>query len=242
MHYYPQGGEFSDDVSSAMQLRRNRSTRSLWDPAYVDETWIGDEVQLVRRLRNWVSTYYPGTLTGITEYNWGAENHINGATTQADIYGIFGREGLDMGARWATPASGTPTYKAMKMYRNYDGNRSAFGETSVAASTANPDNVAAFAAERAADGAITVMAINKQLSGSAAATITLANFVPRGTAQAWQLTSANAITRLADVTFGGTSFVVMLPAQSVTLFVIPPQNGPARPPNPPTNVRIVRVE
>jgi hypothetical protein len=33
VHYYPQGGEFSDDVSTAMQLRRNRSTRSLWDPA-----------------------------------------------------------------------------------------------------------------------------------------------------------------------------------------------------------------
>ena len=32
VHYYPQGGEFSDDVSTAMQLRRNRSTRSLWDP------------------------------------------------------------------------------------------------------------------------------------------------------------------------------------------------------------------
>ena len=96
VHYYPQGGEFSDDVSSAMQLRRNRSTRSLWDPAYVDETWINDRVQLIPRLRGWVNTHYPGTATGITEYNWGAENHINGATTQADIYGIFGREGLDM--------------------------------------------------------------------------------------------------------------------------------------------------
>ena len=42
VHYYPQGGEFSDDVSSAMQQRRNRSTRSLWDPNYVDETWIND--------------------------------------------------------------------------------------------------------------------------------------------------------------------------------------------------------
>ena len=104
VHYYPQGGEFSDDVSSAMQLRRNRSTRSLWDPSYVDETWINDRVQLVPRLRNWVNTYYPGTFVGITEYNWGAENHINGATAQADVYGIFGREGLDMGARWATPA------------------------------------------------------------------------------------------------------------------------------------------
>ena len=93
-----------------MQLRRNRSTRSLWDPNYVDETWINDKVQLIPRLQNWVNTYYPGTPIGITEYNWGAENHINGATTQADIFGIFGREGLDMAARWTTPdATRRPT-------------------------------------------------------------------------------------------------------------------------------------
>jgi hypothetical protein len=137
VHYYPQGGEFSDDVSSGMQLRRNRSTRSLWDPNYVDETWINDRVQLIPRLKTWVNTQYAGTLVGITEYNWGAENHINGATTQADVFGIFGREGLDMGARWTTPASTTPTYKAMKMYRNYDGNKSTFGETSVSAVVPN---------------------------------------------------------------------------------------------------------
>ena len=62
VHYYPQGGEFSNDTSSAMQLRRNRSTRSLWDPSYIDETWINDRVQLVPRLKSWVSSYYSGTL------------------------------------------------------------------------------------------------------------------------------------------------------------------------------------
>ncbi len=155
VHYYPQGGEFGDDVSAAMQLRRNRSTRSLWDPNYVDETWINDRVRLIPRLRGWVDQYYAGTRIGITEYNWGAENHINGATTQADILGIFGREGLDMAARWATPAAATPTYKAIKLYRNYDGRRSTFGDTSVAAATATPDVVSAFAAERSSDGAIT---------------------------------------------------------------------------------------
>ena len=62
VHYYPQGGEFSDDVSSAMQLRRNRSTRSLWDPNYVDETWINDRVRLIPRLKSWVAASYPGTL------------------------------------------------------------------------------------------------------------------------------------------------------------------------------------
>ena len=236
VHIYPQGGEFSDDVSSAMQLRRNRSTRSLWDPAYLDESWINDRVELIPRLKSWVNTYYPGTSTGITEYNWGAENHINGATAQADIFGIFGREGLDMAARWATPPSGTPTYKAMKMYRNYDGNASAFGDTSIGATTPNPDTVAAFAAQRSADGALTVMVIGKNLSGDTPATINLAGFQPGGPAQAWQLTAANIIRRLPDIGLGGSSFGVSVPPQSITLFVVP---GRSSGPRAPTNLRVV---
>ncbi len=222
VHFYPQGGEFGNDTSTAMQLRRNQSTRSLWDPNYVDQTWINDKVQLIPRLRNWVNTYYyTGTPIAITEYNWGAEGHINGATTQADIYGIFGREGLDMATRWTIPDSSTPTYKAMKMYRNYDGNRSGFGDTSVLASAPNPDNLSAFAAVRNSDGALTVMVINKVLSGSTPVTLSIANFSGSGIAQAWQLTSANAITRIADVTYSGGTVSTTVPAQSVTLFVLP---------------------
>ena len=220
VHWYPQGGEFGNDTSTTMQLLRNRSTRSLWDPNYVDATWINDKVQLIPRIRNWVATYYPGLQTAITEYNWGAESHINGATTQADIYGIFGREGLDMATRWTTPDPSTPTYKAMKLWRNYDGNRSTFGDTSVSASVPNPDNLSAFAATRAADGAMTVMVISKVLTGATPVTVSLANFAAAGVAQAWQLTSTNAITRLSDVNFSGTSFATSVPAQSITLFVV----------------------
>jgi PKD repeat protein len=225
VHYYPQGGEFGNDVSSAMQLRRNRSTRSLWDPSYVDETWIADTVKLVPRLKGWVVTYYPGTKVGITEYNWGAEGHINGATAQADIYGIFGREALDLAARWTTPAASTPTYKVMKMYRNYDGNKSSFGDTSVKAAAPNPDAVASFGAVRSSDGALTVMLISKYLSGSTPATVSLANFSAAGAAQVWQLTSANAINRLADLPVSGSNVALSLPAQSVTLLVIPAGGG-----------------
>jgi PKD repeat protein len=208
-----------------MQLRRNRSTRSLWDPNYVDETWINDRVKLIPRLKGWISTYYPGTSIGITEYNWGAEGHINGATTQADIYGIFGREGLEMAARWTTPDASTPTYKAMKMYRNYDGNKSTFGDTSVSTTVPNPDNVSAFSAKRSSDGALTVMVISKYLSGSTPASINLANFTNAGTAQVWQLTSTNTITRLSDISFSGSTVNVTLPQQSITLLVIPAGNG-----------------
>ena len=230
LHYYPQGGEFSDNVTSSMQLRRNRSTRSLWDPNYVDETWINDRVKLIPRMKGWVSTHYPNTLSGITEYNWGAEGHINGATTQADVWGIFGREGLDMAARWTTPAAATPTYKAMKMYRNYDGSKSAFGDVSVQASVPNPDNLSAFAAERSFDGAVTVMVINKVLSGSTPATVALSNFTSQGVAQVWQLTSANLINHLPDINFAGSSFSTSVPPQSVTLFVVSASGVSNQPP------------
>ena len=109
----------------------------------------------------------------------------------------------------------------------------------MAASVPNPDNVAAFAAARSADGALTVMVISKYLSATTQATINLANVNHRGTAQAWQLTSANTITRLSDVTLSGNSFVATLPAQSITLFVVP-TNAAAAPPQVPTNFRIVR--
>jgi len=230
VHYYPQGGEFGNDVSTTMQLLRNKSTRSLWDPNYVDQSWIGDKVMLIPRLRNLVNTYYDaGTPIGITEYNWGAEPYINGATTQADILGIFGREGLDLAARWTTPDASTPTYKAIKMYRNYDGNKSGFGDTSVLATGPNPDNVAVFAAQRAADSALTVMVISKYLSGSTPVSIAVNNFSGAGTAQVYQLTSANAITRLADLTVSGTNVSFTAPAQSITLLVLP-SGTPNQPP------------
>lgn len=222
VHYYPQGGEFSNDTSTGMQQLRNRSTRSLWDPTYTDLSWIKDKVALIPRLRNWVDTYYDaGTPIGITEYNWGAEGHINGATSQADILGIFGREGLDMAARWTTPEAATPTYKAIKMYRNYDGNKSSFGDISVSAAAPNPDTVAVFAAQRKSDGALTVMVISKYLTGTTPVNLNLANFHASGTAAVYQLTSANAIQRLAALTVSDSNASFAAPPQSVTLLVLP---------------------
>ena len=245
LHCYPQEGEVSgDDVSTATALLRNQCTRVFWDTNYVDPSWISSVIMLIPRMKGWVSTYYPGTKIGITEYNWGAEADINGATAQADILGIFGWQGLDLATRWTTPDAGTPTYNAMKMYRNYDGNKSTFGDTSVSdAVSTNADLVSSFAAVRSSDGALTVMVINKQLAASATASLTITNFLPSGTAQVWQLTSANVITRLSDLSFAGSGFSNTVPAQSITLFVLPAAilAGPASNPNPASGATSVAV-
>jgi hypothetical protein len=222
VHFYPQGGEDSDDVSEQMQLLRNRSTRQLWDPDYVSESWIDAPVYLIPRMQSWIrKNYYSGTPVAITEYNWGAEGYINGATTQADIYGIFGREGLDMATRWTVPDSSTPTYKAMQMYRNYDGAGSAFGDTSISAKAPNPDNLSAFAALRTGDGAMTVMVINKMLSQTVPVNVTLSHFAASGSARAYRLTSSNQITQLSNISWSNGVLSDEEPAQSITLYVLP---------------------
>ncbi|MDR3422956.1 MAG: glycoside hydrolase family 44 protein [Xanthobacteraceae bacterium] len=222
VHFYPQGGEYSEDTSTAMQLLRNRSTRQLWDPTYVSESWINAVVELIPRLQGWVHDfYYAGTPVAVTEYNWGAENAINGATAQADILGIFGRYGLNMATRWTVPAATTPTYKAMQIYRNYDGRHSAFGDTAITAVVPNPDNLSAFAAIRSSDGAMTVMVINKVLTGATPVTLKLANFAASGTAQVYRLTAANVIARLPNRAWSNGKLGDTEPPQSITLYVLP---------------------
>jgi len=227
VHCYNQEPGDSDDSASG-QATRNRYTRILWDPTYSDPSWEGtlginggveDWIPL---MRNWVNTYYPGLEIGCTEYNWGDEGNLNGATAQADVEGIYGVYGFDFATRWTVPANPGPTYLAMEMYRNYDGKLSTFGNTSVSAAVANPDNLSAYAATRSSDGALTVMVINKQ-TGTTPVTVNLANFANTGTAHAYQLSSATqtAITNLGSVSVTSNAISFTAPSQSITLFVVP---------------------
>lgn len=163
--------------------------------------------------------YAPGLKLALTEYSWGADNHINGATTQADILGILGREGLDIATRWEAPPTGSPTFKAFQIYRNADGQKHGFGETSVQATAPNPDQVSAFAALRASDKALTVMVVNKD-TASHPLKLHLAHFGSgAGGSQRWQLTS-NGFSALGALSYSGGAVSDTLPPQSVTLYVL----------------------
>ena len=226
LHCYPQEGNVSGSaVDTTTELLRNQSTRVFWDSNYVDPSWINSVIMLIPRMKSWVATNYPGTKIGITEYNWGAEGSINGATAQADILGIFGWQGLDLATRWTTPANTSPTYLAMKMYRNYDGNDSTFGDTSIQTTVPNPDDLSTFGAVRTSDGALTLMVINKDLNNANPIVASIANFNAVGIAQRWQLTSANAISHLTDISLTNNVLSDVVPAQSVTLYVLPATNS-----------------
>lgn len=239
VHQYPNGGEFRhdgglDNVSRTMQLLRNRSTRRLWDDDYIDENWINELVRLIPRLQEWVDDYYEGTKITITEYNWGAVEHMNGATAQADILGIYGRYGIDMATHWKWPKLNTddPVYQVFKLYRNYDGagsETSVFGEISVPISVPDPsgvqkdyrDYISAYAAKRSIDNVLTLIVINKYLDKDISVTVDVRSFVDRAVAQVWQLREPErSILKVDDIEIWSGSLSSILPKQGITLFVI----------------------
>jgi len=99
MHWYPEATGATNgiritgnDTSADSVTARLQATRSLWDPNYVEKSWItqsstppskGNEpdgspaqfktaaIQLLPREQAIVNTYYPGTKISISEYEYG---------------------------------------------------------------------------------------------------------------------------------------------------------------------------
>lgn len=164
IHFFPPGLNPYDALygktDAATRKQRLRSTRLLWDKTYKDEYWINDYVYLLPRMKDWIAKNYPGTLLGISEYNWGAETSMNGALTQAEVLGIFGREGLYFACYWAYPKAYSPTYYAFKLYSNYDGQGGWFQGASIPATSTRLEDLSCFAAEQK-NGDLLLMVLNK---------------------------------------------------------------------------------
>lgn len=172
IHYYPEGAynNNGDAVTAAWRLQE---TRSLWDPTYVDHSWINQPVRLIPRMNSLIDTYYPRTKLGISEWNWGAEGTVNGALAVADVLGVYGRQGLYMAAYWNHPPAGSPAALAFQMFRNYDGRGASFGDTSVRTLSSNGNRLSVYASLRRRDGHLLVLLANKMPSTSANASLDL---------------------------------------------------------------------
>lgn len=217
IHYYPQGdGIFAGKTDEQTNALRLRSVRSLWDPGYRDESWIGESIRLIPRMKEWISRYYPGTKLAITEWNFGADNTMNGALAIAETLGILGREGVHMACYWMHPPAGSPGYLVWKLYRNADAKGSGFGGTSVRAVCDAPDDVASFAA---LDGpkATTLVLINRRPRASIRAAIQIQGAQP-SRAQGWRVAQgARSIETLSAREVARGRLQIALPPQSVTL-------------------------
>jgi hypothetical protein len=122
LHAYPAAeGVYGDSVDPKAVGIRVRVPRMLWDPTYVDESYIKEPVRLLPRMHEWVDQYYPGTGISIGEWNFGGEEHMSGALATADALGRFGQYGVTSAFFWVYPPANSPTMWAFRAYRDFDG-------------------------------------------------------------------------------------------------------------------------
>jgi len=179
LHYYSEAHldnvrVINEDTTPGMVAERVQAARSLWDPDYLEGSWINANLgnkplELIPWLKASVAANYPGTKLGLSEWSFGGGQHISGAIAAADALGIFGREGVELAA---AVARGEAPFLlgAFQIFRNFDGANGAFGDTSVYASSSDLDVASVYASVDAADSSrVVIVAINRSTEAVSAA-------------------------------------------------------------------------
>jgi hypothetical protein len=207
---------YNDETDPQTAARRLRSTRSLWDPTYVDESWIGQPIRFIRRMQETIAANYPGTGLAISEWNFGADATMNGALAIADVLGIYGREGVQLATYWRHPPAGSPGYFAFKMHGNYDGRGSSFDGVGVETTTSDGGLVAAYAATD--DDVVRVMLINKSVDRDLTVPVRVEGAAPEGPVNLYRYSAAVPTDVVHEqLTAAGDPLTVELPASSITV-------------------------
>lgn len=230
-HWYPQGplkgptayvGRGRDPELNAYRLR---STRDLWDHSYEQESWVRrtdtySPVALIPRIRDWIDGHNPGMEIAVGEYNFGGSDNITGGLAQAEAFGVFARERVDLAFLWHTP-EGTQEL-AWQLFRSYDGRRHGFGDKLLPAESSHRD-LALYAAKRS-DGAVTIVAINKNLHGPCELALDLGSL--KGDLHVWRFDQDHT-DRVAEVPAAAgpvnTKLALTLPAASASMLVVTPR-------------------
>jgi hypothetical protein len=173
LHFYPAAeGVYekakTDTAGSALRLR---SSRGLWDPTYVDESWIGEAIRLIPRMKAWVRENYPGRKLMLGEWSFGADDHISGGLAVAEALGRFGQQGLDAAFFWGPLKKDSPVFWAFRAFRDFDGKGARFQDVSLPVQEA--PMVSLFASRDERKSRLVLVVINREPAASIEAKIAL---------------------------------------------------------------------
>jgi hypothetical protein len=218
------------DPSPQIQAARLQAPRSLWDPSYNENNWVAQSIpgpiMLIPRLKQKIAAHYPGTKLSFSEYTYGGGHDISGGVAEADVLGIFGREGVDMATAWNWPDSmmgNVYEIAGLKAFRNYDGQGSAFGDVSIHAVTTDDAASSVYASidsTQLLNNRVVIVAVNKKTTPATAA-IKLAHPASFRSADVYTLTSAGPmlVAGTALQAAATNAFVYTMPAISVSVIL-----------------------
>jgi mannan endo-1,4-beta-mannosidase len=231
-HWYPEAtGDhrivLSNATSNADSWERMQAPRSLWDPTYQENSYIGQwfsgYLPLITRLQTSINTYYPGTKLSVSEYNYGPGQLISTGIAHADVLGIFGKYGVYNANLWFLNNSSAEDYTlaAFRIYTNYDGSNHTFGNTSVSATTSDIPNTSVYASiDGTDDRVLHIIAINKN-SIPVSGTFNFTSGSTYTNAAVWNFhDGVSTITKTTDISLTGNSFNYILQPLSVNHIVL----------------------
>jgi len=221
--------------SEAVQARL-QAPRSLWDPSYIENSsvgeWCGTGLPIIPKIQAAIDANYPGTKIAVTEFGFGGGNDFSGGIAMADALGIFGKYGVYIATMWNTDY-GLFHSAAYKLYRNYDGANSVYGDTKVYCESGNVSSMTAYASISGTDESeLHVIVLNKSSSAQNA------DFVISGSAsyqsgEAYGFGQSNSsVTLKAAPAVTGNTFSYSVPAYSAYHFVFHGAIGPTNTPTP----------
>jgi hypothetical protein len=213
------------DDSAEVVAARVQAPRSLWDPSYVEDSWVtdtatrGEPVRLIPRILERIARTYPGTGLAICEWEFGGGEHISGALAAADALGAFGRYGVSVAAHRLSP--GSYVRAAFSAFMDFDGGGARFGDTAV---TAVSDDIAAVSVYASFDWGnqerVVVLVINKQ-PAEVVTGLRIAHPARFASANTWLLDDSGPTLREGEPLFavGTNAFRWTVPAHSLTIVV-----------------------
>jgi Glycoside hydrolase family 44 len=230
VHIYPQadgvqigdeeGGDGGGRTDRATNDLRLRTTRSLWDREYRDESWIGDQedgrIYLIPRMKELIAQNYPGLGFQIGEYNFGAEHHVSGALALAEALGRFALHGVSHAFYWTYPKKPKPAYWAFRAYRNYDGHGGRFLDTIVP--TSSPSGTSLFASRDESGKKWVLVALNFSPDRPFDASIALDGCSSPTAIKSYVYTGSPTGMSAGNATIEGHDVKAKLPPYSINVF------------------------
>ena len=219
IHYYSEatGGGIrvteSTDTNVECNKARIQAPRTLWDSNFIEDSWIGkwasSYLPIIPKMKASIDTYYPGTKLGITEYNFGGNNHISGGIAQADAFGVFANQNVYFASLWPFSGKSDYTQSAFNLYRNYDGEKSTYGDIKVKAETSDVENSSVYSALDSKDSSkLHVIMINKNYDKPMTMSFNIGGNKIYGSGKVWafdesspQITEKTPITNISDNKF-----------------------------------------